>query len=70
MQNARTIEPEVHDVVEPLRERAEEVVERVKRTMAPVDEWIRTLAREQPMVALAGAVGIGYLVGRLIRRVA
>lgn len=52
-----------------VRERAQEIVARVKEGLAPVDEWIRTLARERPVVALAGALGIGYLLGRVIRRV-
>jgi ElaB/YqjD/DUF883 family membrane-anchored ribosome-binding protein len=31
-------------------------------------EWLRTLARERPMVALGVAVGVGFLVGRLLSR--
>lgn len=30
--------------------------------------WIRTLARERPMVALGVAVGVGFIVGRLLSR--
>ena len=77
MQNTKTsthtIEAKVHEVGEsprePAKEAADEVIGRVKEKLAPIDQWIRTLAREQPMVALAGAVGVGYLIGRLIRRV-
>ena len=32
------------------------------------EEWIRTLAREKPMVALGLAVGVGFLFGRLLSR--
>jgi ElaB/YqjD/DUF883 family membrane-anchored ribosome-binding protein len=53
----------------PLRERAETLAWQVKQRMEPVDAWVRTLVRERPLVALAGALGIGYLVGRLIRRI-
>lgn len=45
-----------------------DVVTRVKDRLAPVDTWVRELARDRPLVALAGAVGVGYLLGRLIRR--
>jgi ElaB/YqjD/DUF883 family membrane-anchored ribosome-binding protein len=51
-----------------LRERAQELSTQIKQRIEPVDTWVRTLARERPLVALAGALGIGYLIGRLIRR--
>jgi hypothetical protein len=59
----------IEDPSSPLAERAQALVSQVKQRMEPVDAWIRTLARERPLVALAGALGIGYLVGRLIRRI-
>jgi ElaB/YqjD/DUF883 family membrane-anchored ribosome-binding protein len=31
-------------------------------------EWVRTLARERPMVALGLAVGVGFVFGRLLSR--
>ncbi len=31
-------------------------------------EWVRTMARERPMVALGVAVGLGFVVGRLLSR--
>jgi ElaB/YqjD/DUF883 family membrane-anchored ribosome-binding protein len=31
-------------------------------------EWIRTLARERPLVALGLAVGVGFVLGRLLSR--
>jgi ElaB/YqjD/DUF883 family membrane-anchored ribosome-binding protein len=31
-------------------------------------EWVRTLAREKPLVALAMAVGVGFVFGRLLSR--
>ena len=40
----------------------------IKDRLAPVDQWVRKLAREQPLLLVAGAVGLGYLVGRLVRR--
>ena len=68
MLDARTIESQVNEVVEPIKERARDAAEEVKRRMAPVDQWLRDVARDQPMLARAGAVGVGYLLGRLIRR--
>src|SRR5206468_2487922 len=47
----------------------EDVLVRLKERIAPVDQWVRTLVRERPLLALAGALGIGYLVGRLVRRI-
>jgi len=32
------------------------------------EEWIRTLAREKPLVALGLAVGVGFVFGRLLSR--
>ncbi len=31
-------------------------------------EWLRTLARERPMAAIALAVGVGFVFGRLLSR--
>ena len=69
MDKTDTKQKETHLVVGVLGERAQEVVDRVKQHLAPVDSWIRTMARERPLLTLAGAAGLGYLVGRLIRRV-
>ena len=59
---------EVSDVIEPLRAQAEAATDQLKHRFAPVDNWVREMARERPIVALAGAAAIGYLVGRLIRK--
>ena len=45
-----------------------EAVSRLRERAAPIDAWVRELVRDRPIVALAGAIGIGYLFGRLIRR--
>jgi hypothetical protein len=50
-------------------DRAQVLAAQVKERLAPIDTWVRTLAREQPLLALAGAIGVGYLLGRLIRRI-
>ncbi len=64
------------------RERAREAAERARGMAHDVGEkldgmrgyaddageWLRTLAREKPMAALALAVGIGFVAGRLLSR--
>jgi hypothetical protein len=66
MRDAESLGSDGHQA--PLRERARAMAEGVRERFAPVDTWIRTQARERPLLALAGAIGIGYLLGRLIRR--
>ena len=62
-----TDEPPIH--LGTLDERAQEAVNTIKLRFAPADEWLRRMARDRPLATLAGAAGLGYLVGRLIRRV-
>ena len=50
-------------------EQTEEVMAAVKQRLAPIDVWIRTQASERPLLMLVAAAGVGYLVGRLLRRV-
>ena len=66
VQDTKSVEAQV---LEPLQERAEQVAAQLKEKLAPVDNWIRTVARERPLLLLAGALGTGYLIGRLIRRI-
>ncbi len=51
-----------------VKEQAEALLTRVKDGLAPVDEWVRSTARENPVLLLAGALGAGYLLARLLRR--
>jgi ElaB/YqjD/DUF883 family membrane-anchored ribosome-binding protein len=51
------------------KERGGKLAVRARNRLAPVDEWIRTQARERPFLVLGGALGAGYLIGRLLRRV-
>ena len=51
-----------------LDERVRELVAEAAERLAPIDRWVRTTARDRPLVALAAAVTAGYLVGRLFRR--
>lgn len=53
------------------REVAHDVQDRLEGMRGYADdagEWVRTLARERPMTAIAVAVGIGFVFGRLLSR--
>lgn len=63
------------DVTEGAREAMRQVQDRVSDGMEGLrgyadtaDSAIRDLARERPMLAIACAVGIGFLIGRLASR--
>lgn len=42
----------------------------VRRTVTEVEEQVRTLIRERPVVAVLAAAGVGYLLARIVARVA
>ncbi len=46
----------------------ETTLQRLKERLAPVDEWVRETSKERPVLLLAGALGLGYLIARLLRR--
>jgi ElaB/YqjD/DUF883 family membrane-anchored ribosome-binding protein len=57
------------------RERAREVahdmqdrLEGMRGYAEDAGEWVRTLARERPLTAVALAVGVGFVFGRLLSR--
>lgn len=54
---AQRVADEVQDRMEDLRGYGEDA-----------GEWIRAFARERPMAAIAVAVGVGFVVGRLVSR--
>ncbi len=56
-ETARGVARDVEDRLEGMRDYADDA-----------GDWIRTLARERPMAALAVAVGLGFVVGRLLSR--
>jgi ElaB/YqjD/DUF883 family membrane-anchored ribosome-binding protein len=56
-QSAGDIAQNVQDRMEDVRGYAEDA-----------GEWIRQFAREKPMAAIAVAVGVGFVVGRLLSR--
>lgn len=59
------------DAREKAREMAGQMQERFEGMRGYADdagEWMRTLARERPMTAIALAVGVGFVFGRLLSR--
>jgi ElaB/YqjD/DUF883 family membrane-anchored ribosome-binding protein len=59
------------DAREKARQVAQDVQERMEGMRGYAEdagEWIRTLARERPIAALALAVGVGFVFGRLLSR--
>jgi ElaB/YqjD/DUF883 family membrane-anchored ribosome-binding protein len=46
----------------------EERLEGMRDYADDAGEWIRMMARERPLVTLAVAVGLGFVVGRLLSR--
>ena len=49
-------------------EAVEGVIERVRGRLSGVDVRLRTVVRDHPMLALFGAVVVGYAVGRVLTR--
>jgi ElaB/YqjD/DUF883 family membrane-anchored ribosome-binding protein len=56
-EKAREVAHDMQDRLEGMRGYAEDA-----------GEWVRTLARERPMTAVALAVGVGFVFGRLLSR--
>ncbi len=60
----RMLEKELHN----MRDHADDFGEVVRDHLKPVDAWVRTMVEERPLAALGGAVAIGYILARLLRR--
>jgi hypothetical protein len=45
---------------------AQSQLEALEPTLRQVDERVRSLARERPLLALGGALIAGYLIGRML----
>jgi ElaB/YqjD/DUF883 family membrane-anchored ribosome-binding protein len=55
----------VESVVQEVRGKVADQVEDLRGWAEAADAAVRKFAREKPVVALACAVGIGFLIGRL-----
>jgi hypothetical protein len=49
-------------------EQAQSEIAAVRSTVTDLEQQARTLIRQRPVVALLAAVGVGYLVARLVSR--
>jgi hypothetical protein len=47
---------------------ANEALDRAKEQLSTADAWLRKSTRERPFLVLGAALGIGYLLGRLVAR--
>ncbi|GAO04440.1 hypothetical protein PSR1_03334 [Anaeromyxobacter sp. PSR-1] len=59
---------EVRHRAEELAEGMQEQLEGLRGYAEDAGEWIRGFARERPIAAVAIAVGLGFLAGRLLSR--
>jgi hypothetical protein len=50
-----------------LKERAVAMGHRVRARVVAADRWLRTKAAERPLLVLTVAIGVGSVVGRIVR---
>jgi ElaB/YqjD/DUF883 family membrane-anchored ribosome-binding protein len=53
--------------MERAQERVEEKVAQTKDLVATLNEQVETLVRQSPLIALGGALAVGYLIAKLAR---
>jgi ElaB/YqjD/DUF883 family membrane-anchored ribosome-binding protein len=70
-----SLSDEARDAAQKARETArgvardmEERLEGMRGYADDAGEWVRTLAREKPMIALGLAIGVGFVFGRMLSR--
>ena len=51
-----------------LEESIEDVADRAKRTLAKADKTLGEKMKENPLLVLGAAVGVGYVIGRIFSR--
>lgn len=61
------IKTEIKAPLDRLKAQFDAALGRAKEQLIPVDRWIRVSVEKRPLLALAGALGVGYVVGRLLR---
>ena len=70
--NGTTQVSEAHDLgamVDKARDQVEDVAVRAKRSLAAVDRTLEAKMRDNPLLVLGLAVGVGYVIGRIFSRV-
>ena len=53
---------------EPFNAQVREQIERARSQFAPLDEQLRALVNERPVLVLLAAVGAGYVLARVASR--
>jgi hypothetical protein len=51
-----------------VKKQALQLLAKVQERLEPVDALVRRAVRDQPLLTLVGVLGVGYLLGRLVRR--
>lgn len=51
-----------------LAQKVEAGLHGARAEIAQIDEYVVSFVRERPLVALLGAVGVGYVVARIVSR--
>jgi ElaB/YqjD/DUF883 family membrane-anchored ribosome-binding protein len=67
-ENGGTIGSDAREKARQVAQDMQERMEGMRGYAEDAGEWIRTLARERPMTAIALAVGVGFVFGRLLSR--
>jgi ElaB/YqjD/DUF883 family membrane-anchored ribosome-binding protein len=67
-ENGGTIGSDAREKARQVAHDMQERMEGMRGYAEDAGEWLRTLARERPMTAIALAVGVGFVFGRLLSR--
>ncbi len=59
---------DINAMVDQARSRVEDVADRAKRTLDTVDQRVSVMMRDNPMLVLGAAVGVGYVIGRVFSK--
>lgn len=64
----RIIEEKTEAGIDTLKDYARSAADQAKAQLEPIGSWLKETIAERPLTLLAGTLGLGYLVGRLVRR--
>jgi ElaB/YqjD/DUF883 family membrane-anchored ribosome-binding protein len=52
----------------PMADEAAQMAEQARQALEQAQEQVATFIRERPLVCLAGALALGYVVGKIVSR--